>query len=474
MARSLIGCAVLVLLTAACGDDADAEVEPADSMDAGNEERDDSSTKADAGTSREQDAAAVSDAGGDRDASSARDAGDEPEANATKDAGAPAPDKSSAIAVLTRTCGPDDCLSYLSIYESVDAMKKVGKIDKTKSVEVSYSQGRTYDGSIYLFSRGEAPEVTRWSVEQDLSVSKKETVSFANTGTLVFCEICNVFANNELAFHLDSLGEVIVSWNPTTMEIIERTDVPKSVVMRIPDATSEILWPRVFDNRAFYTAAWFNYDTADVYPKTALLTFDATDPTPEITAIEDDRCGGSWAMAPFADEGGNVYMMGEWYAGRFQAGILEPQTKPACLLRVKPGADVFDPDYYVDLLSTLDAQAVRGAWAMADGHLLVNILPNSAPKLTKEEIMMEPEAYGMLDTFEYVVLNLETLEAKKVSSLGSAPAGSATPLTIDNRTFIQRYDADYNGTIFEVRTDGTSEKILEAGSGDFDMIGRVR
>jgi len=379
-----------------------------------------------------------------------------------------------AIAVLTRTCGPDTCLTYLNVYDSVDAMKAAGSVDKSASIELPYSQGRTHEGSIYLFSRGEQPEVTRWSIAEDLSASQAETVSFANTGTQVFCEICNVFASDELAFHLDSLGGVLVAWNPATMQIVGRTDIPESVITRdIGGGFSEVLWPRAFGGRAFYTAGWFNVDAATIYDRASLITFDATDPTPEITAIEDDRCGGSWAMAPFEDGSGNVYAMGEWYAGRYQVGVLDPVTTPACLLRVNPGASEFDPDYYVDLLTALDAQAIRGAFAMADGHLLLNILPNDAPPVTAADIMAEPEAYGLREDFRYVVLNVETLEVTPVS-LEPAAAGSATPLVIDDRTFIQRYEAA-SATLYEVRTDGSAEKILEAGSGsDFDMIGRVR
>jgi hypothetical protein len=230
--------------------------------------------------------------------------------------------------VLTRTCGPDECLSYLNVYDSVEAMKDAGTVDKNSSIELPYSQGRAYNGSIYLFSREEQPEITRWSVAKDLSVEQEQTVSFANTGTDVFCEICNVFASKDLAFHVDATGAVLVAWNPTTMEIVERSDIPDSVVTRFDGAAADILFPRVFRGRAYYNASWANFEAEKVYDHAAVLTFDATDPTPELKVIEDDRCGGTWAMAPFEDRDGNVYVMCEWNSGFFQAGTHTPKSAP--------------------------------------------------------------------------------------------------------------------------------------------------
>jgi hypothetical protein len=383
--------------------------------------------------------------------------------------------ESTAIAVLMRTCGPDDCLSYLNVYESVDAMKEAGKVDKSASVELPYSQGRAYAGSIYLFSRGEQPEVTRWNVADDLSVREEDTVSFANTGTQVFCEICNVFGSEELAFHLDGTGGVTVAWNPTTMEIVERSDIAESLLTRFEGDAADIVFPRAFGGRAYFNVSWSNSETPEIYERAAVVTFDVTDPTPELQVIEDERCGGTWAMSPFEDRNGNVYVMGEWSGGFYQVGILEPKTTPACLLRLEPGADAFDPDYHVDLLTVLDAQAIRNAFAMADRHLLLNYLPTDAPKLSEDAILADPYAYYAVTDFQYAVLDLETLTVTPVASLPPTRGGSATPLSIDDRTFIQIYDDEETATLYEVKTDGSTEKILEATSGsDFDMIGRVR
>jgi hypothetical protein len=396
------------------------------------------------------------------------------EPTTTADAGAGADD--GVIATVTRVCDPENCLSYINTYRSIEELQEVGAIDKSTGVEVPYSQGRTFNGSIYLFSRDETPTVTRWSVNRDLSLQKEESVNFANTGTKVFCEICNLFASKDLAFHLDASEGVVVSWNPTTMQLVELTEMSTSITGRLKGGFADILFPALIDDRAYFNAGWSNSDTLEVVDKAAVLTFDATDPTPKLQVIEDDRCGGTWAMKPFADEDGNVYAMGDWNAGFYLAGVVDPVSKPACLLRMKPGASEFDPDYYVDLLDALDARAVRNAFAMKDGNLLLNILPNSASPLTEEAIAADPWAYYSITEFRYVVLDLESLDVTPVAALGDVAAGSATPLTIDDRTFLQIYDeAEGSADLYEITTDGKASKIVNAGANsDFDMFGRVR
>ncbi len=388
--------------------------------------------------------------------------------------GAAAEPTGSAVAVLSRACTPEDCLSYLKVYESLDAIRAEGTLDRTTALEVSYSQGRVFNGSIYLFSRGEQPTVTRYSVEADLSVTERETVSFANTGTTVFCEICNVFGSQDLAFHIDATAGVLVSWNPTTMLLEEISEVPETITNRLPGGYADVLFPRVFDGRAFYNAGWSNYEIPEVLEEAGIVAFDVSDPTPELELLTDERCGGTWAMAPFADEEGNVYAMGDWNAGYYQIGVLDPVSAPACLLRIRPGAHEFDPDYYVNLLEVLDARAVRNAFAMAGGKLLVSILPSDAEAPSADDIEADPWAFYSLANFRFVILDVETLAVTPVEGLGDVAAGSATALSVDGVPLLQIYEGD-SADIWEVSASGVATKVINAGlNADFDMIGRVR
>jgi hypothetical protein len=383
----------------------------------------------------------------------------------------------SAIAVLSRVCGPDTCLSYLNSYESVEAMQAAGTIDRTRGVEVPYSQGRVYDGSIYLFSRDE-PTITRWTLEEDLTFTEHERISFANTGTDIFCEICNVFAGPELAYHVDAIaGGVVVAWNPRTMEILATSEVPAGIMGKLPGGSAEVVFPTSAGGRAFYTASWSSFDTLEVHPGLAVLAFDTSTPTPELRLIEDDRCGGSYVMSPFADDEGNVYVAGDWVGGFYQAGIPGSARAPACLLRLPSGAQAFDPSYYVDLLAVSGAQAIRTAFALPGGkRLLLNILPAGAPGVSEQAFQSNPLAWYDVTEFTYVVLDLETLTATPVTAFPPAAAGNASPLGFDEHRFVQVYPEGVEGAeLYEIGADASATRIVGAGSnGDFSMIGRAR
>jgi hypothetical protein len=234
----------------------------------------------------------------------------------------------------------------------------------------------------------------------------------------------------------------------------------------------------VVGNRAFFDAYYYDYDNREFYPKVAVLSFDVREDEPEVEIIEDDRCGASTSTAPFADEEGNVYILGDWFAGLAQVGVSPAAPNPACLLRIKPDAREFDPDYYVDLLDVSGANAVHAGFHMGGNKLLLNIWPESEPAPTEEEITADPDVFWS-GTFEFTVLDLETGDATLVSDLEPAGAGNMTPLRLDGVNYVQAYergdDDSYEAHLFEVKQDASAQKVLSAGlNGDFEMIGRLR
>jgi hypothetical protein len=399
------------------------------------------------------------------------------DAGGEKDADAAKPDEDSVIAVLTRVCGPDDCLHYLNTFAELPKDKR---IDRSQGVESGNTQGMVFNGAVYIFDRDNT-SVTKWTVDADLTPRERETVSFRESGVTDACAICNVFGTPDHAYMVDSASGVIVTWNPTSMEIIAVNEMPKSILER-DGKPAAFSWPLVVGKRAFLAAAWIDYDTYEAYGKAAVATFDATADDPEVSVIEDDRCGVTSVATPFADKDGNVYVVGDWFGGLHQIGTLTPTDKPACLLRIKQGDSSFDSDYYVDLLATSGARAVAGAYAMQDGEkLLVNIWPEDVPAPSREDLAAGPSSYWQGKEYVYTVLDLATKTATPVDALPPGGSGNNTPLVMDGVNYIQVYpdtesnDSEPGSNLYAIRQDGSAEKALEAGSqGDFEMINRVR
>jgi hypothetical protein len=398
----------------------------------------------------------------------------EPSGEASGGAGGQPSAAAGPVAVLTRVCGPEDCQHYLNAFAELPADKS---IDRGLGAESGNTQGVVFGDAAYIFDRDDK-SVTRWTISNELKLEEGETVSFQNAGVVDACAICNVFGDATHAYMVDSSGGVMVTWNPTSMEIVGVHDLPQDSLTRA-GLPAGFAWPLVVGGRAYMAASWMDYETLEVYGSAAVVTFDATVDDPEVSVIEDDRCGVTSAVTPFADADGNVYVVGDWSSGLAQIGGAKPAPNPACLLRINAGRDAFDPDYYVDLLEAASARALYGAYGMAGGRkLLLNYWPDREAPPTPEAIAEDPYAYYSFTGFRYAVLDLATLESTVVSAIPPAGAGNNTPLILDGVNLIQVYpegSRTVGADLFAIGEDGSATKVLEAGaSGDFEMVGRLQ
>lgn len=382
--------------------------------------------------------------------------------------------ESGPVAVLTRVCGPEDCQHYLNAFAELPSD---GTIDRSAGAESGNTQGVVFEDAAYIFDRDDK-SVTRWTISEDLKLEEGETVSFQNAGLGDACAICNVFGDSTHAYMVDSASGMLVTWNPSSMEVVSVQDIPKNLLTR-DGLPAGFAWPLVVGGRAYMAASWMDYETLEVHGSAAVLTFDATVDEPELSVIEDDRCGVTSAVTPFADEAGNVYVVGDWSSGLAQIGTAKPAPNPACLLRINAGENHFDPDYYVDLLKAAGGRALYGAYGMAGGRkMLLNYWPLSVDPPTLEAIAADPYAYYAGANFRYAVLDLATETTVEVSAIPPAGAGNNTPLILDGVNLIQVYpDGSHTvgADLFAIGEDGSATRVLKAGAnGDFEMVGRLR
>jgi hypothetical protein len=401
--------------------------------------------------------------------------GSEPAPAAAGGAGqGPAP-SDPALMVMNRVCTPDGCNHYMYFMRELPGD---GVLDRAQGIELGDTQAATYGGAAYVFDRLNA-SVTRWSVDENLAPHAEETVSFQATGMNQVDAIANVFVSPTRAFILDSSAGVLVTWNPSAMQIVATTRLPDSVFAR-DGLPLSALWPIATGGRVYYSASWYDYDSRRGFEKAALLAF-ASDDAPNIEVLDDARCGITSSVAPFADELGDVYFAGDWYIGLNQIGVSTGQAAtPACLLRVSAATGRVDADFYVDLLRAGDARAVTSAFYLGDGRWLMNVWPNSVPPLSVAEIEAEPDAYFGAASFEYVVIvDLRNGTRIPVSGLSRGTYGGLTPMYLDGVPLVQLFPNQGGGEtgalLYAVDAGGEARRVLQAGSnGDFEFVGRLR
>jgi len=299
------------------------------------------------------------------------------------------------------------------------------------------------------------------------------TLSFQGLGLGFVAGILNAWASPERAFLLDPGSAQIVTWNPSTMELVTTTPIPEAFLEREGKA-ADFTWPSVIDGRVYYDAYWFDFETYEGYAGAGTLRFDGAEDTPQLSLLEDERCGGSSSSAAFADPDGRVHVVGDGVGGLFT--VLGASAEGACALRVDAATTSFEPDYAL-ALSGAGAPALSAAWSLDDGaSLIANVwMPSDPPALP----LSDPDAYWSSSEFGWVLIDTATGEMSPVEGLPLAGSGNLTPLSLDGVRHVQIYPpgeegVDPEAVLYSVAVDGSVAPVLRGGpAGDFEMIGRV-
>lgn len=379
------------------------------------------------------------------------------------------------LMVMDRVCTPDACSHYMYFMRELPGD---GVLDRSRGIELGDTQGAVYQGFAYVFDRQNGV-VTRWSVDDDLVARREQSVSFQGTGLTQIDATANVFVSPTRAFLLDSSAGLLVTWNPSAMEIVATTTLPDTVLFR-DNIPLYAIWPTEARGRVYYSASWYDVESRRGHESAALLSFPSDVDRPRVEVLEDARCGITASVAPFADERGDVYFAGDWFSGLNQIGVVAGQAaSPACLLRVG-AAGAVEPEFYVDLLRAADARAVTSAFYLGEGRWLLNVWPSSVPPPTPAELAEDPDAYLGARNFEYVVIvDLQSGTRRPVSGLSRGSYGGLTPMYLDGVPLIQLFPTQggeqTGALLYAVAPDGAARRLLQAGpNGDFELVARLR
>lgn len=364
--------------------------------------------------------------------------------------------------MFSRVRSPDGRTMYASILPSLDH----GTLDLGGALELSgLSRARVFQEKLYAFD-GETGTITRYVIGPDGALTPDtldggETpaeVSFAGLGVTRFSSLI-VFVNAERAFYVDMIFEdLVVEWNPTEMTI---TGSFEAGLTRPGFDASGGGISRI-DDYVVVPVSWTNQTTADYVPAVAVAILDLNDPT-ELTVLEDDRCVIS--SDTFVHDGA-VYALGDGLYGLADLFSEGETVPPPCLVRWLPGADGFDPGYYLDLRELTGEPHVANAASRGDGTFVTQLYTADTDPST-----LGP--YDLLDAplWQRAVVDLETEE---VTLLDLEPAGvSAAGWAVDGTYLMTRHDARRNRSYLH-RSEGTGAPELLNVEGEIFVVERVR
>jgi hypothetical protein len=382
--------------------------------------------------------------------------------------GPPTVDGPSAVVVLTRACAPDSCNHYLSV---LDQLPADGVVDRSRALEFGDVQGSVHNDAVYLFDF-DSGTVQRFRLSPSSELEAGPILSFRGLGVGFVAGILNAWAAPNRAFLLDPSSGQIVTWDPVEMAIVATTSIPAEFLER-DGLRTDFAWPAVIDDVVYYDAYWFDFEQYAGSARAGTLRFDAGSDQPELTLLEEERCGGISSSAPFAGPDGRVHVVGDGVGGLLT--LLGIVSDPACALRVGPTGTGFDRDYALELLGER-ALTLSAAWSLDGGAAL---LANAWMPSTPAALPVALEEYWTSTEFGWMIIDTQTGAARPVDGIPLAGAGNLTPLSLDGVRHVQIYPPAPDGMypeaiLYAVRSDGSAEPVLRGGpAGDFEMIGRI-
>jgi hypothetical protein len=278
----------------------------------------------------------------------------------------------------------------------------------------------------YLFvSDGEAPTITRYSVDDAGSWHDEGAISFANYGLLSapVRDSVNTFISPTKAYLADPLGGQFI-WNPTSMEIVGHIEVPDLVRDGMSlDGSSGI----VRGNRMYRTYFWEDWSTYTFSDEQYLVTFDLdADEVLSVTPLND--CPNLGATA-FLDDDGAVYFSNWFYN---VPGTLMHGKPKSCAVRLLPDQDTVDPDWKLSFADVTGGHEGAQLSYVGHGKAVFAAFHEEAISISPST---DPSSIPNDPNWEVWNVDLNSLEGSPVTGIDRIIA-SQSVFTIDDQALL--------------------------------------
>lgn len=332
-----------------------------------------------------------------------------------------------------------------SIY--VGALPEVpeGALDYSEFLEFGNVDVTTNDGYVFVWERDPAL-MTRYEVNEDLSLTRGPRLSFANEGVGGGGELVYVSATR--AYMLSPQLDHVVVWDPSSMEITG--NIPVELPERLTQNGFEPFAhkPQVVGDLVVWQLVVGNFETSEVYPGVVLAVANADDEEP-VRFVEDDRCIG--ADGGYVDARGDYYVRAGGYWGYFVAYGSDPESTRTCILRLRAGEDSFDPDYLVDLRE-LTGSYVNFPWFHVQGsQYIAPVWPGA------QDIPEVVDDYWFTRDLQPLLVDIESGSVTPYPELEGAVVNSSAEYRVDGVSYYEWATealGEGNADISELRTTG--------------------
>ena len=338
-----------------------------------------------------------------------------------------------AILIAERFNTPDGRIAYMGAFPELPDEP----IDVSQLTELAPSGKAFACGENAFFYDAEASSITKYIVEDDLSLTKAETIQLQQEGIEGFtaAQVC-VSETQAYTFHRH-MGRA-VEWNPEDMTIVEAFDVPVPDVDPSLEVTPTIFEPYPSGDLVYFPVRLQNYSNYKIAPKSIVGVFDTQDQS--MTFAEDNRCLSSTTGA--IDENGNFYKMIGWQVA-FSIYSDQNNLPPACMLRINAGQKSFDSNFVAELS---DENWIPGPmfWIENQSALTIAVDSTTAPESVSD--------FWSSDQVKWVPksLDFDGGTASNYDGIAEGMPENSRTLSLDGNSYYQKYTFDSEGRVEEV------------------------
>jgi len=364
-----------------------------------------------------------------------------------------------AILIAERFNTPDGRIMFMGVFSELPNEP----IETSQLTELSPSGKAFACGGNAFFYDADASSITKFIVEDDLSLTEAQTIQLSQEGVEGFTA-AHVCASSTQAFTFHRFGGRVVEWNPEEMIITEAFDVPLPE-MEI-NANPVFFEPFKNGDLVYFPLRMENFGTNEIEPKTTVGVFDI--PSKTLSFTSDDRCLSS--TTGFIDSQGNFYKLHGWQIGF----ILYPSQEnlpPPCILRINAGQKIIDPNF---ITGFSDDIAPAPIFPIDENNALVLTVNRDDVPETQDEF------WNMFTEIPAVPtnINLETGETSRFEGVPEGLPQNSRTLTLDGDNFLQVVSFDDDGLIEKVDvmrlTSNGPEPAFTVLGGDVLTLQRLR
>lgn len=346
-------------------------------------------------------------------------------------------------AFTAQVFGETETVSYVLLSDRIEPDASLSIEDAVLEVPGRALGAGPNEGGVLFVVTDSAPTVSRYTLEEDGTLSSDGSVSFLPRGVTKFGEYGGQFqfVSDTKAYWFDGATAQIVVWDPSTMKVTGSISLED--LAHDGENLSFTAAP-VLHGDKLYTFPGWRLSPMETVARAAVVVIDTN--TDEATIVEDTRSG--YVRDGVLGSDGKLYVATEAFGSA--AYHLNTDNPVPRLLRFDPETETFDADFSVDLSSLFDG-ATAGSLVVGPGNqAFLRVLDaEAAPDApANARVLASASAWG------WATLTLGDDPSAILLEDAELSSGSTVPFTLGTRVFAPVFIGNESTSFVELTKDG--------------------